>query len=261
MEPVNFAVNADTCVRCGLCAQDCLEGIIALDDTPAIAPENRARCIHCGHCEAICPTASITIDGHDPASLEPMPPAPGEAGVAALVMRRRSVREYRPEPVEEKLLERAVALASYAPTSTNSRQIAYIAVNGREKVERLREATAAIMRKDAFLNRLLEDAPAGRDRIFRGAPCVLIAHAPESIPLSAADCATALATLELALPSFGLASCWAGIFTVVCGRETPRELRLPGDNRVYGALMVGKPAISYRRVPFRSRPRLDWLDM
>lgn len=260
MQPVKFQVDAATCVRCGLCVRDCLEGIIHMGEAPFIAPQDTGKCIHCGHCQAICPTASITLDGHAPASLEAQPKAPGEAEVAGLIRRRRSVREYKAEPVDETLLARAIDLASFAPTSTNSREIAYLVLNGRDKVEKLRSLTAAIMRKDAFLKRLLEDAPAARDRIFRGAPCVLIAHAPESIPLAAADCATALATLELALPSFGLASCWAGIFTVVCGKETPGELALPQGNRVFGALMIGSPAIAYARVPFRTKPRIDWLD-
>ncbi|WP_165079374.1 MULTISPECIES: nitroreductase family protein [unclassified Desulfovibrio] len=261
MEPVKFKADAETCVRCGLCVKDCLEGIIELGEIPAIAPENRGRCIHCGHCQAICPTASISLDGHAAGDLEAMPNPLSEADVTGLIRGRRSVREYKTEPVDEKLLERIIDLASYAPTSTNSRQIGYLIVNGREKVEKLGRLTADIMRKDAFLTRLLEDAPAGRDRIFRGAPCVLIAHAPEAIPLSAADCATALAALELALPSFGLASCWAGIFTVVCGKETSRELPLPQGDRIYGALMIGRPAIAYKRVPFRSRPRIDWLNL
>ncbi len=260
MKAVEFSVNQGTCIRCGLCVKDCLEGIIEMQDFPLIEPENRDKCIHCGHCQAICPTASITLDGHDPKLLEPLPKAPDRKIVSDLIKRRRSLREYKPEPVEENLLEEIIDIASYAPTSSNSRQVSWLVINGRENVEKLSQATVDAMRKHNFLPQILRSIVPGRDRIFRGAPCVLAVHAPEAIPLSSADCSTVLATLELALPSFGLASCWAGIFTVVCGKEVPQGLHIPAGNRIYGALMVGKPAVSYKWIPFRSKPQIEWIN-
>ncbi len=230
-------------------------------DFPLIEPASCYKCIHCGHCQAICPTASITLDGHNPTLLEPMLKAPDKKIITDLIKRRRSLREYKPEPVDKKLLEEIIDIASYAPTSSNSRQISWMAINGRENVEKLSQATIAIMHKHGLLPQVINSIIPGKDRIFRGAPCVLIAHAPEAIPLSSADCATVLATLELALPSFGLASCWAGIFTVVCGVEVPKGLTLPDGNRIYGALMLGKPSVSYKRIPFRSKPKIEWLNL
>ncbi len=261
MKPVEFSVNRNTCVRCGLCVKDCLEAIIEMHDFPGIEPGNRSKCIHCGHCQAICPTASITLDGLDPKLLEPMPKAPNKKLITDLIKRRRSLREYLPDPVDERLLEEIIDIASYAPTSTNSRRIGWLAINGRENVEKLSQATVEVMRKHNLLPQIVESIIPGKDRIFRGAPCVLIAHAPEAIPLSSADCATVLATLELALPSFGLASCWAGIFTVVCGWELPLGLHIPEGNRIYGALMLGRPAVAYQRIPFRSKPEIEWLNL
>lgn len=200
IKPVEFSVNQQTCVKCGLCIKDCLESIIEMEDFPLIDPANRSKCIHCGHCEAICPTASITLDGHDPKLLEPMPEAPDKKLVADLIKRRRSLREYKPGPVDEKLLEEIIDISSYAPTSTNSRRIGWLAINGRENVEKLSQATIDVMRKHDFLPQILNSIIPGKDRIFRSAPCVLAAYAPEAIPLSSADCATILATLELALP-------------------------------------------------------------
>lgn len=259
LKAVDFEVKRESCVKCGSCIRDCLMSIIEMDEYPVIREENREKCIHCGHCEAICPTASISIDGHAPDTLDPEPPVLSRAEVASLVKRRRSIREYKPEAVDEKILQEAIDIASYAPTSTNSRQISYVVLNGREKVEELIAVTADIMRKSNFLPQILREMVPGRDRIFRGAPCVLVAHAPEKIILSPTDCATVLATLELVLPSFGLGSCWAGIFTLVCGKEIPAMLPIPQGNRVYGALMIGEPAISYKRIPFRSEPEINWL--
>lgn len=258
MNQVNFQVNSDTCVRCGLCVGDCLERIIEMREMPVIAEKDRDKCLHCGHCQAICPTASITLDGHVSDSLEVMPERVSEKIVQGLIKSRRSVREFSKDSVDQPLLERIIDLASYAPTATNARQISYCLINGREQVEKLLRITVDIMQKHALLPNIVKDVKDGWDRIFRNAPCVLIAHAPEKLPLGSADCATALATLELALPSFNLASCWAGFFTVVCGLEIPPELPIPAGNKIYGGLMIGKPTIAYRRIPFRTMPKIEW---
>ena len=256
-----FSVNAETCVRCGLCIKDCLVNIIEMRDVPAIAPENAAKCIHCGHCQAICPTASITLDGYASDTLEKIAGPLDAIAIQGLVKSRRSVREYSQESVDRSLLEQILATASYAPTATNARKISYLVINGRENVGKLLQAVLQIMQEHKFMENIVRDTLAGWDRIFRSAPCVLIAHAPEGAPLGEADCATALATLELARPSYGLASCWAGFFTVVCGLETPHILPLPAGNKVFGALMLGKPTIAYKRIPFRDSPRIDWVEL
>lgn len=218
-------------------------------------------CLHCGHCQAICPTASITLDGHPSDTLEPVPERANDKIIQGIIKSRRSVREFSQESVDAQLLERIIDLASYAPTATNAREISYLLVNGREQVEKLLRITIGIMQKHAFLPNIVKDVKDGWDRIFRGAPSILISHAPEKLPLSSADCATALATLELALPSFNLASCWAGFFTVVCGLEIPKELPIPAGNRIYGGLMIGKPTITYKRIPFRTMPKIELIQL
>lgn len=261
MSETTFQVNTKTCIRCGLCIRDCLWKIIEMGDAPFMAPENRGKCIHCGHCQAICPTASITLDGHPSSALEEMRKPLDEKSVEQLLKGRRSVREYAGEEVEAEKLKRIIELASYSPTAVNARQICYLVINGRSNVEKLLQATISVMQKRDFMTAIVRDTLSGWDRIFRGAPCVLVACAPAKSPLAASDCATALGALELILPSFGLASCWAGFFTIVCGMETPQGLPVPEGCKVYGGLMIGKPAITYKRIPFRSRPEIDWVEL
>lgn len=259
MQTATFHANAGTCVRCGLCIGDCRARIIEMEDgAPFIAPENREKCIHCGHCQAICPTASITLDGHDPRTLEKVEEPLGEAEVRALIQRRRSVRHFRRENVEPRLLGRIIRMCSWAPTGSNNRGVGYIVFNGRAKVERLLHATREILDRHGLFPATAKQLTAGADPLFHGAPCVLLTHAPAQL-LAGADCATALATLELALPSFELASCWAGRFTRICDRELPAGLSLPEGHRLYGGLMIGRPAVSYKRVPFRSEPAIKWM--
>lgn len=253
-----FEVNGKACVRCGLCAADCVCNIIQLQDLPFIAPENLDKCIRCGHCQAICPADAITLDGIDPKTLEKAEKPVGEIVIGNIVKNRRSTRHFSSSSLEAKLLENIARLAAWAPTAKNVRDIGFVIFNGRQKLENLMLASADIMEKYKILPEVSSHIREGRDILFREAPCLLIAYASER-HFAAQDCATTLAVLELALPSFDLASCWAGYFTAVCGLELPAGLELPEGRRVYGALMIGKPTVSYSRVPARPEIPITWI--
>ncbi len=257
MKPASFIVNADTCIRCGMCVKDCLFKLIDMGDVPFMPEENRSRCIHCGHCQAICPTASIILDGHDPHELEKVRPPLEESELQNLIWRRRSVRHYHREKIDRDLLEHVIKVISLAPTGSNNRGVAYMIYDGRDKVEDLLRSTVDVMKRHDLYPDVARKVMEGDDQIFRGAPCVLVAHAPVQL-LASVDCATALATLELALPTFGLASCWAGIFTRICDKELPTGLFVPNGHRLYGAVMIGRPEVHYKRVPFRPFPDIEW---
>ena len=77
----------------------------------------------------------------------PAGPAPAENSLANLVMSRRSIRRYRPEPVDEALVERILAHATWAPSAHN-RQPWRFAVVGHTKRRALADAMAARLQRD-----------------------------------------------------------------------------------------------------------------
>lgn len=257
MPATAFTVNGETCVRCGLCVSDCVCAIIEMGDLPFIAPDNLDRCIRCGHCQAICPTASITLNGIDPNGLQAATKAVPDSVIAGIVKNRRSVRQFSKDTVDKKLLEKAIAIAAWAPTAVNMRDMGFVIFNGRDKVEALMQACADVMEKYNVLPQMAATLREGKDLIFRGAPCVLAIYAPER-PYSISDCATTLAAIELALPSFGLASTWTGYFTTICSKELPAGLAIPEGAKMLGGLMIGRPAVHYTKIPERPMPPINW---
>lgn len=259
MPAASFIVNGETCVRCGLCVSDCVCAIIEMGDAPFIEPDNLDKCIRCGHCQAICPTASITLNGIDPKRLkDAAKKAAPESVVADIVQNRRSVRQFSKEPVDRDLLEKAIGIAAWAPTAVNMRDMGFVIFNGRDKVEALSLACADVMEKYNMLPRMVASVREGKDLIFRGAPCALAIYAPER-PYSISDCATTLAAIELALPSFGLASTWTGYFTTICGKELPAGLSIPEGTKMLGGLMIGRPLARYTKIPARPIPPISWV--
>lgn len=257
MTPTTFKVNGETCIRCGLCVSDCVCAIIEMGDTPFIEQANLSKCIRCGHCQAICPTTSITLDNIDPKELQDTSkPVPAEI-IAGIVRNRRSLRQFSKATVDADLLKKAIAIAAWAPTAINLRDMGFVIFNGRDKVEKLIGACADVMEKYSILPQVAENVRKGNDVLFRGAPCVLAIYAPDR-PFAVSDCATTLAAIELSLPSFGLASCWTGYFTTICAKELPAGLSIPEGRKMLGGLMIGAPTVQYSKIPHRPLPPVAW---
>jgi nitroreductase len=100
----------------------------------------------------------------------------------------------------------------------------------------------------------------GDERICRGAPHVIVAHADKNWGFGAEDCAAALSLLDLYATSVGLGACWGGYFYSAANAYQPlsEALGLPSDHRACGAMMVGYPMFTYRRIPLRNQAVVNW---
>ena len=90
-----IVIDKEKCIGCGLCADDCPAGKIALHEAKAVwSPD----CIQCGHCVAVCPQAAVSIpeggvegvEEYDPATFTVQP----EHFLHAVKF-RRSMRKFR----------------------------------------------------------------------------------------------------------------------------------------------------------------------
>lgn len=255
-----FSVNATVCRHCGQCASGCVCSLIELsvEGVPYIEESRQSSCVHCGHCAAVCPEGAITLDEIAPDKLELVNNSFPEDFTAKLLKTRRAMRNFQSSEIENSLLEKILSLAAYAPTAHNARQVSYTVINGRNNVERLLQATVQLMEKHNIYAGHTKNVRCGHDTLFRGANCIILIHAPERI-LSETDCAIAACYLELAFPSFHLGSCWAGMLVEACAYGLPEGLYLPEGYKLYAALVVGKPNVAYKRIPFRSMPEITWI--
>lgn len=256
---MSLEFHRELCTSCSKCVDDCVCGILTMNDNYPVFKEGKSHmCVHCGHCVAICPSRAVSLDGMDPALLQPAPKMQErEQHLDFFLKGRRAIRQYAGTSVARVLLDKALAYASYAPTAHNYRQVAYTVVNGRGKVEQLLASTIKHMEKHGMYIGHVANVKNGNDTIFRGAPCLILLHAPDRV-LSETDCATAASYLELAFLACDLGSCWAGMLIESCVHGLPEGLEIPEGNKLYGALMVGKPAVSYERIPFRQPSEVTW---
>jgi nitroreductase len=111
------------------------------------------------------------------------------------------------------------------------------------------------------LQALVEAWEFGHDRILRGAPVVLAAHAPTDAVRGDVNSHIALTYLEIAAFANGLGTCWAGYLYGAIGAYPPvaEFLRIPADHRAHGAMMLGYPKHHYRQIPARNPLEVDWV--
>lgn len=265
-------VDREKCTRCGRCVKACPLGVIAMDKQGPRAI--RQLCIGCGHCVAVCPSEALD-NGNTPLAkqilLEKAPVL--DADTAARFLRsRRSIRAYQQTTVPREKIRQLLDIARFAPTAGNSQGIAYHVI---DDPNTLRSITAATIdwAEEALKTPPWSSSPhlaaqidsyrrTGQDVVLRGAPCLVVAVTEQSfLPTGRDNTRFSLAYAELYAPSIGLGTCWAG-FLEVCAAADYQPLldllKLPANMSVTGAIMVGYPQFTHRRLVDRNPLRITW---
>lgn len=268
-----FTVDESKCKRDGICAAECPASIIKIgskDRFPAPAAGAEALCINCGHCVAVCPHGAMSLQKMKAEDCPPLQKErlPGPGQVEYFLRSRRSIRTYKDQPVERAVLTTLIDIARYAPSGNNLQPVNWLVIEDSGEVRRLAGLVIDWMRYVQKENpaqgrqfaRLVDGWEKDKDLICRGAPHVVVAHAPKAEPTATAACTIALTYLELAAFSLGLGACWAGYFAVAAANYPPLAgaLGLPESQRARGAMLIGHPVYQYHRLPQRNNPAITW---
>ncbi len=271
-----ITVDAEKCNRDGICAAECPARIIELKrgaDTPVPIPGAEELCIGCGHCVAVCPTAALSHRHLSPEDCLPVNPdwLMDPEQTEHFLRYRRSIRTYKKQPVDRHTLTRLIDMAHYAPSGHNLQPVQWQVVESPEHVKTLAghviDWMHYVIREypelagAMHMERVTAAWEAGMDVVLRGAPHLVIAHAGKDDRTAPAACTIALSYLELAAPSVGLGTCWAGYFGAAASAwpGLQEALALPDGNITYGAMMVGYPRFTYHRMPERRPVTVQWV--
>ena len=110
------------------------------------------------------------------------------------LLKRRSVRKYKPDQITEEQLDAVLEAGLYAPTAKNNQKPVMVAVGDKDTRDLLSRINAEIMD-------VVTDP-------FYGAPCVIVVLADPDMPTWIDDGSLVLGNLMNAAHALGLGSCW-----------------------------------------------------
>jgi nitroreductase/ferredoxin len=261
------------CISCGGCIRTCPGGLITKgNDAPVPIEGSWDLCIDCGHCVAICPTEAMHQRSMGPAECEPIDVhlIPRWDRVKQYLTARRSVRVYIKKPVEKEKILQLLDVARFAPNGANRQVIRWLVINDAAAVQRVAGMTIDWMKavkdsnpalyQEANLEVFVEAWDEGKDRISRGAPCIVMAWAPKDERTAAPAAMIAIAHAQLAAPGLGLGSTFAGSINTASQAYTPlmEMFQMPVGYVPYGTFVVGHPAETFQRIPVRRPVDVTW---
>ena len=290
---VTTIIDQEKCTGCGLCVKVCPSETITMQDDKAVVTGDRSQ--QCGHCVAVCPADAIRVTAIDDDSFSFntfkihdrwLPHGDFDtAQLVRLMASRRSCRNYRDKAVSRETLQDLVKIGTTAPSGTNSQQWTFTLLPDRKSVLELVQHIELFFRR---LNRMVKKRwlrvllkwlgkrqldgyyqehyesvkqglddweKLGRDRLFHGAPAVIIVGSKPGGSCPMEDALLATQNILLAAHSMGLGTCLIGYAVSVLAedRTITRNIGIPDEESVHAVIALGYPDENYQTLIGRKK--------
>lgn len=249
MNPIK--IDTDKCIVCSKCIDDCPNSYLFLENNEVHASQK--GCMECGHCYAICPQGAITMTNYDSIDEEVVLMSEIDSETLLNAMRsRRTIRQFKPDPVEDEKIEKILEAGRYSPTGANKQMVSYTILGSKQR--EAEEICLSLFRKGkkfgsafaSYLKRIEIDD----NFFFKGAPLVIVVASRSTV-----DGGLASSYMELMAESLGLGVLYSGFF-VACSkmsRNLKKLLELERGYDVVTCMVIGYPDVKYKRIA----PRQD----
>jgi F420 biosynthesis protein FbiB-like protein len=200
------------------------------------------------------------------------------------IVRRRSIRRFKPEPVDRELITRLLEAARAAPSGDNLQPWRFVVVQSAQKRELLCEAAygQSMFRQAPVVIVALGDRKVFRKRLRRGKELVDIGAVDADVMQTVtevygarqkdpaavdrtilANCMIAIDHLTLAATSLGLGSCWVMLMKV---DEVAKVLEIPEQMFPVAMVPIGyadqdpppRPRYSLEEIAFNEELGRPW---
>jgi nitroreductase/NAD-dependent dihydropyrimidine dehydrogenase PreA subunit len=276
----------DKCSECMLCVRDCVMGVWRdVDGKSQVVDVD--LCNRCSHCIAVCPCDAIIHDGLKKEEITAVNRKNLNPDVYRdIILSRRSVRQFKNEPVPREIIEQILDVARYAPSASNSQNVGYIVITNKRLIEETAGNISGLashlfnqtkkgigrlfvnltgLSKNRYLRVMNyvqeQNAQNGRDFILHDAPVLILIHAPKRTQFASDNCSIAATTIINYAHALGLGTCLTGLLTMflrVSGNSR-KKIGVPEGRRVYASLVMGYPAYRHTNTVSRKIPEVRWL--
>lgn len=247
---MGIQIDRNKCIGCGLCVKDCVSGVVGLKDGKAVM--NASHCIECGHCYAICPVQAVSMPGYDTTdcgNVVSMEKIDSNTLLAAMKS-RRTIRQFKALPVEQKKIDMILEAGRYCPTGTNAQNVAYT-ILGSQQAE-IEAHCIRLFRKGqqaaSPVSKFVRNANIDDHFLFKGAPLVIVVSGTNGV-----DASLASSYMELMAESLGLGVMYSGFFVAAAklSGKVRKLLALPSKHKPITCMVIGYPDVRYQRTPPR----------
>lgn len=258
------SIDQNKCIGCGMCVRDCFFQVLSLQEKRAVVSGD---CFNCGHCVSVCPTAAVTIPDYPMEEVREFDQTckMDAENLLHFMQFRRSVRQFKQEPIPMAYLQNILEAGRYTPTAANLQDVSYIVVKENlaefRKIvwEGLGERLAkGIPDPYAYRMQIFYDAYLANpqdDRLFCGADaCMLILS---NLPVNGT---LAMTSMELMAQAQGVGVLYSGFLQRII-LDTPKALEflgLDGKKTLGTVMLFGIPAVHYQRTAPRKKTNITW---
>ncbi len=250
-------VDKSKCVGCGECARDCVASAIYVDGGKA---HLRTGCIECGHCFAVCPAGAITMSGYSADDCgEVVPMTAIDSGTLLQAMKsRRTIRQFKDEPIDREMIDKILEAGRYAPTGANSQNVAFTILGSKQ--ESIERECVSLFRKGvgigAKFSAFLRNMDINDSFFFKKAPLVIVVSGHDAVNATLAS-----AYMEIEANSLGLGVLYSGFFCFAAKMlpKVRKALNLPKGHTPVTCMIFGWPDVKYKRVPPRKERKVTVL--
>lgn len=290
-------IDQSKCTLCGRCVSVCPKDVLLIKDKKVVIDND--DCMLCSHCYAVCAPGAVSFPWflkqvkfssfkYREKVLSGKDHSPAE--IVNLFRSRRSVRKYKDEPVDDDTLRDLVEFAVTAPSGSNCQEWEFTVINGREKVWDLAQQVKSFFVKinrlagnplvriisvpfmgrklvnyyrDHFetVKRAIRESNMGIDRLFHGAPCVIVIHSSMDGSTPVEDGTYAAYNICMLAHYMGLGTCLIGfaVEAINGSSELKDYLDIYEKNRVHAVISVGRPAVKFSKHSLRKDYTVEFL--
>lgn len=230
------------------------------------------ECMACGHCVAVCPQAALDYQTNPLGQQTSVDPSVVISAVAAkqFLRARRSIRNYQKRSIPRETIKELLDIARYAPTGGNSQGLSYLVIDAAVVLRQItavvvdwaeEQIKARVAWAQGYAGNVTRYRQNGCDVVLRGAPCLIVALAPQDFSRGHDNARYCLEYVELYATALGLGTCWAGFVERAAAanyRPLLEILQLPACQAVAGTIMAGYPQYTYRRLAARAPLKVTW---
>jgi len=146
------------------------------------------------------------------------------------IKNRRTIRKFKPDPIDEEKLQMILEAGRWAPSFSNLQPWKFIVIKDQDLRNAVDRAT-----KESVLHLGINEAPV----------VIMVCGDQRIDPLHAIEAgAAATQNMALAAHSLGLGACWISVCETEAETAIQKLLKLPKMTRVVSLLPIGNPAES-----------------